>query len=179
MRLTGSYGSLLYDEAAHRKYVQRRMREIFLIGVKAFVNEAKNTIPVWSGASREALTQIAGFAGVPVFGAGPSSRVLNTTRQPQAPNRAGQGAASESFTVDESQIGTGKIFFRWSSNLFYLIANDTTDMNAEWGFHLHNPGPYHLHQHCSEAYKAAVNEEFLRFQLNTRQFLKVVRRQIR
>lgn len=178
MRLTGSYGSLLYDVAAHREYVQRRMREILLIGVRAYVNEAKNTIPVWSGASRAALTQIAGFAGVPIYGAGPSSRVLNTVPQSHAPNRAGVGESSESFVVDETGSSQGKIFFRWSSNLFYLIANDTTNMNTAWNFHLHNPGPYGIHAHCSAAYKAAVNEEFLRFHLNTRQFLKVVRRQI-
>lgn len=179
MRLTGTYISLLYDQVSHRKYVQRRMKEILMLGIKAYVNEAKNAIPAWSGASRAALTQIAGFAGVPIFGPGPSSRVQNTSPQPHAPDRTGQGAASESFTVDEGGLEQGKIFFRWSSNLFYLIANDRENMNILWGFHLINPGPYHLHQHCSDAAKAAMGEEMERFRLNTRDFIKVVRRTVR
>lgn len=180
MKLTGSYGSLLYDQVAHRKYVQRRMSEILLIGVRAYVNEAKNIIPAWSGASRAALSQIAGFVGVPVFGPGPSSRVQNTSPVSHAPNRQSDGAASETFTVDKSGLDSGKIFFRWSSNLFHLMINDVSNVNLiSSRFHLINPGPYHLHQHCSEAYKAAVQEELLRFRLNTRDFIKVVRREVR
>lgn len=174
----GSFAQITYDHEAHRQYVRRRVREIMKVGIKAYVEEAKNIIPAWSGASRAALTQIAGFVGVPIFGPGPSSRVQNTTPQADAPDRTGEGAASELFeppVVDTS----GRAFFRWKSNLFHLVINDAVNVNLiSSRFRLINPGPYQLHLHCSQAYKQAVSDELARFRPNTRQFIKVTRRNI-
>lgn len=177
--LVGSYASLTFDVDAASRYVKGRLRDILREGIVAFVEEAKSDIPVWSGASRAALTQIAGYAGVAVFGPGKGHKVAHRNDPaPNAPNREGEGAASESFEVNDTGAG-GKFSFRWQSNLFHLNVNEWVNVNEISGhFHLIEPGPYEMRRRCNDAFKAVTDKELARFQFRIRQFIRTRRIQI-
>lgn len=171
MPFMGSYVSLTFDVNQATRYVQKRLQDILTQGMVAWVEEAKSIIPVWSGASRSALTQIAGYVGVPVFGPGKgtgnahSNEIVSNSKRftPQ------DGQASETFTPPTAD--GGRIYTRWSTNLFHLNVNERIDVNAEYGFHLTQPGPYDLRKLCNNAAKQVMVAELNRFQYRIRQFI--------
>lgn len=168
----GSYISITFDAARATRYVQGRLRDILIQGMMAWVEEAKSRIPVWSGASRASLTQIAGFIGVPVFGPGKGtgsahSNEIVATRAKTGP---ADGQASETFTPPE--INGGKIFMRWTSNLGHLNVNERVNVNdIHHHFNLIQPGPYELRKHCNDAAKQIMVSELNRFQYRIRSFI--------
>jgi hypothetical protein len=174
--LFGSYASITFDGPRFTRYIKERLRDILKVGITAWVEEAKSRIPVWSGASRAALTQIAGFVGVPVFGPGKGTGTVHSDSPvSHAPNREGDGAASENFEVDINGA-SGKVLFRWSSSLFHLNVNERVNVNElHHHFNLIQPGPYELRKHCNDAFKRAADEEMRRFQFRIRQFVKTRR----
>lgn len=174
--LTGSYASITFDQNAASNYVRGRLREILRLGITAWVEEAKSIIPVWSGASRASLTQVAGLVGVAVFGPGKGSTVAHSNEPvPGVKNRVGLGQSSESFEVNDSGEG-GRFSFRWKSDLFHLNVNERTNVNAlSHRFHLIQPGPYELRRHCNDAFKRTVDAELARFQFRIRQFIRTRR----
>lgn len=174
MPIAGSYISLTFDANAASRYVQKRLKDILTQGMVAWVEEAKSIIPVWSGASRAALTQIAGFVGVPVFGPGKGtgsahSNEIVTTKAKTSPT---DGQASETFTPPT--VDGGRVFTRWSTNLFHLNVNERVNVNTldlEHPFHLTQPGPYYLRKRCNDAAKQVIVSELNRFQYRIRSFI--------
>lgn len=162
----GSYTSFTLDKGLMTKYMAGKMRNLLNTGMTAWVDEAKNTVPVWSGGERAALTQIAAYVGVPVFGPGSASRVAHDTpRNDIDPKidkaqRQAEGRASERFSVQESGIGASKIFFRWTSTLPYFNFNERQNANeVNPRSNLINPGPYFMRQRANDAWDRAVREE--------------------
>lgn len=160
----GNYASFSLDQERATKYISNKLRGVLKVGVEAWVDEFKNTVPVWSGGERAAITQIADYAGVPVFGPGSVSRVSHDTpRGDLSPKinkaaRQAEGRASETFSVQEDAIKTGKLFFRWNSNLPYFNVNERVDARI-FGFRLLDPGPYLIRTRGIEAFKRAVVQE--------------------
>jgi hypothetical protein len=181
MPLLGSYVSITFDVNQATRYVQGRIKDILLQGMIAWVEEAKSRIPVWSGASRAALTQIAGFVGVPVFGPGKGTGSAHSNNIVAVPPRAklgpADGQASETFTPPEVQ--GGKVFMRWTSNLDHLNINERVNVNdIHHHFNLIQPGPYELRQHCNDAAKKIMVSELNRFQYRIRSFINYRRRKL-
>lgn len=178
MPMFGSYISLTFDTDQATRYVQKRLRDILTQGMTAWVEEAKSRIPVWSGASRAALTQIAGFVGVPVFGPGKGTGFAHSNQirafAPVAKTSPADGQASESFTPPTQQ--GGRVFMRWSSNLEHLNTNERQDVNATSSrWNLIQPGPYNLRTFCNDAAKKVMDAELNRFQFRIRSFIKTRR----
>lgn len=172
--MMGSYVSLTFDINQASRYVRGRLKDIFMQGMTAWVEEAKSNIPVWSGASRAALTQVAGFVGVPVFGPGRGTGSAHSNEivahPPVAKHSPADGANSEHFEVD-ADGNTGRFKFRWSSDLFHLNVNERINVNEFPHFHLVQPGPYELRKKCNDAWRRVVNAELDRFVFRIRSFI--------
>lgn len=174
MPFMGSYVSLTFDVNQASRYVQKRLKDILTLGMTAWVEEAKSIIPVWSGASRAALTQIAGYIGVPVFGPGKGTGFAHSNEivTNKAKTSPADGEASETFTPPTAD--GGRIYTRWSSNLFHLNVNERVNVNSldlKHPFHLIQPGPYDLRKRCNDAAKQVMVAELNRFQYRIRQFI--------
>lgn len=176
MPLFGSYVSLNLDKEAASRALNRKVRELFKIGIRAWVDEAKNVVPVWSGGERAALTQIAEYADVPVFGPGSNSRVTHTDVRDVARNveeRQEEGRASENFEVEQS---TSKISFRWSSTLDYFNYNERFNANiASSRANLIDPGPYNMREQANNAWNEAVREQIAANPFRVRNVLRIRR----
>ena len=160
--LFGNYVSFTFDPAKASAYIKGRMKALLKLAARAWVEEAKSRVPVWSGAERASLTNVAGYAGVPVFGPGRHNQVTHT--EPRGvPNQSGRqqdGQSAESFQFDDSGIN-GKVFFRWKTSLFHFRVNEASDAR-NFGFRLIDPGPYNLKQHCANAVREAIADELKR-----------------
>lgn len=183
MPITGQFVGMNLDVSGFIRSIQNELKDVVQKGLIAYVEEAKSRIPVWAGASRAALTQIAGYVGIPIFGPGKGTGNAHNNdpvafRSKVTPS---DGAASEHFQppyVDGKFIRTS-----WSSNLYHLYINDNFNANIEWppsrylrgGFRLTQPGPYELEQHCEKAVRDTFDRELGRLTFRIAQFLRLIR----
>lgn len=156
--IIGNYVSLTVDKSKATRYIAGRLRTLFKNAVIAYVQEIKNRVPVFSGASRKAISKLAAYAGVPVFGPGNKSLVTNTSPR-GVPNQAAlqrEGEASESFDFEDS-AETGKLFIRWSTNLQHFVTNEQFDVRP--AIPLIDNAPWEIRKHAQDAFRESIDRQ--------------------
>lgn len=156
--IIGNYASLTVNQAKASRYISERLRTLFHNAVREYVDEIKNRVPVWSGASRLSISQLAAYAGVPIFGPGNHSLVTHTSPRgvPKQAQRQGAGQAAEEFQVDDN-ARSGKLFMRWKTSLEHFVTNEQYDVSGS--IRLINPGPYNIRQYAQDAFRASINKQ--------------------
>lgn len=177
MPLTGNLIGMELNIASLTSSIQNELKQVMYDGIVAWVEEAKSHVPVWAGASRSALTQIAGYVGIPVFGPGKGTGSPHNSeivaRPPRAKVSPADGAASESF--NPPHVEGKKIVSSWSSNLYHLTVNETTNVNLiSHRFRLTQPGPYNLVQQSDAAAQASFDRDLARIQYRIAAYINYI-----
>jgi hypothetical protein len=177
MPLKGNLIGMTLDISAITRSVQDDLKQVMYQGITAWVEEAKSNIPVWAGASRAALTQIAGFVGIPVFGPGKGTGRAHSNEIVAVPPRAkvspADGAASESFVAPH--VEGKKVVASWTTNLYHLSVNEVVNVNLlSHRFKLIQPGPYNLRDKCEQAVKASFDRDLARIQFRIGSYIRYI-----
>lgn len=177
MPLKGNLIGMTLDIPAITRSVQDDLKQAMYQGIAAWVEEAKSNIPVWAGASRSALTQIAGYVGIPVFGPGKGTGAAHSNNIVAVPPRAkvspADGAASESFVPPH--VEGKRIVSSWQTNLYHLSVNEVVNVNLlSHRFKLIQPGPYNLRQKCEAAVQKSFNDNLSRIQFRIGSYIRYI-----
>lgn len=138
------------------KQMQTRFINAITFGIKVWVKEAEAVIPVYSGASRASLDQLAASVGMNV----------STTPAPNAVRRLGPAkiASRQAQARSESRGGIRvhkkNITFFFESTLQWLVDNELGEINdavARSG-NLITPIPYNFIDKANKAAVARINE---------------------
>lgn len=115
-----------YEKRTH-EYLADKLAQAAFLWIRAVLER----IPVWSGASHATFLALARELGY----------VLIINPKSTAPVRVSWGASEGSAEI-VADFKKGRYTFTYHTSLFYLIVNEYHDANAEYGFQLHQPGPY-------------------------------------
>lgn len=141
------------------KKVQNSLHEQFVAvlreAVKVWVMTAQQNIPVWSGASQSTLKTLAGKVGVDIA----------VFPVPGAPDRTGLGEGSGQGDLRINR-GQGRYSFFYSTNLPYLIRNDTRDMSEAMRGRLKTPTPYQFREKADAAFRKIVGGRLGKLPIN-------------
>ena len=133
-RMRVDYRMPSYKNASknYRKQVER----VYLEGLKAYMSEILEEVPLYSGESRASLAEAAKLVGVPVF------------LSPLHPNAKSGGVARGKAKGRASlRLGNrGDFEFEHSSEVIHLDINNKVNVNILYPqfFRLLKPGPYQL-----------------------------------
>jgi len=123
--------------SGYRTATHELLLETITEAAKAWLQNANDIIPVWSGASRATFLDLANHV-----------RFLWPI-EPVAKSRTALGYDLGDATF-EANKATSTYSFSYSTTLAHLIINEYHDA-TQWGFHLRHPGPYHFQEKGRQA----------------------------
>ena len=123
---------------------------------KAWVQTAERIIPMWSGASRATLKTLAGKVGINI-----ATFPVPGSSGKMPPNRSAEGEAKGDGELEMNR-GTLRYHFSYTTDLDYLIRNETRNMNAAMLGRLRTQTPYRFRQQANGAFNAVISRRLSR-----------------
>lgn len=155
-RIFGNLSTIKLDVRKVKALLHEQLLETLRQGAKIWVLTAQENIPIWSGASQSTLKTLAGKVGVdiavfPVSG---------------APDRTALGEGSGRGDLEINR-GAARYSFFYSTNLPYLIRNETQNMDAAMRGRLRTPTPYQFRLKADAAFKDFIKSKLDQLPVNS------------